>query len=285
MVKSEYLKHSLVCPTCFSELTNHENEILCDSCGNVGNIIDGVLNFTPVNKLKNQPAFYDDHYYKEGILKVKQAHKNHYNPNSITGKLESYFKNELLKIVVNPQRPFFDIGCGTGTGFKHLGYPEEIIGIDISLELAQTCKSSFPQADCICCNIENPPFKQGSLKTIFSIEMLHQIFYLENFLESIEYLLSDDGYFYVLIPTEGGISWNILRNIAHVQYSRNLKINYKKFMEKDACNTAYAVENALNKFFIIDLERKIPWRIGGNNFNLTRLFRLKKRAGSTADIS
>lgn len=282
---SKSLKHALVCPNCHNELTNNGIDILCDSCGKVGSINDGVLNFISPTDKNVQPAFYNDDEYQRDIEKIRQVHNYHYNPDSIAGKLENYFKDELLKIVVNPQRPFFDIGCGTGTGFKHLGYPEEIIGIDVSFELMKACKSTYPEADCICCDIENAPLRKNSLKTIFSLATLEHVFYLERFLESIEKLLSSDGYFYVLIPAEGGLAWSILRNIAHFQYSRALNINYKKLLEKEHCNTAQAIHSALNKFFIIDLERKIPWRIGGNNLNLIRLYRLKKRPGSDNNIS
>jgi len=191
--------------------------------------------------------------------------------------LENYFKKELLKIIVNHQRPFFDIGCGTGTGFKHLGYPKEIVGIDIALDLITLCKKNFPEADCICCDITNPPLKKKSLKTVFSLETLEHIFYLERFIESIESLLSSDGFFYVLIPNEGGIAWRILRNIAHYKYSKDFNVNYKKMLTKVHCNTAYTIDNVLNKFFRIDLVRNIPWRLGGINLNFVKLYRLRKR--------
>jgi len=222
-------------------------------------------------------AFYDDEDYMKGLQKEKERHYLHYNSGSLAGKLERYLKDELLKILINHERPFFDIGCGTGSGFKHLGYPQEIVGIDVSSELIESCKESFPEADCICCDITKPPFKKNSLKTVFSLETLEHIFHLERFIESIESLLSDDGFFYVLIPNEGGVAWSILRNMAHYKYSKVLNFNYKKNLAKVHCNTAYTIDNVLNKFFRIDLVRNIPWRFGGANLNLVTIYRLRKR--------
>lgn len=277
MIISEYLKQILVCPRCHMELLLSNGDFECSVCGKVGKIEKGVLNFISPCEKSAQTAFYKNDEYKKGIRKLKEMHRLHYNSNSLSGRLEKYFKDELLKIVINPQRPFFDIGCGTGTGFRHFGYPEEIVGIDISLELLQICKESFPKADCICCDITHPPIRQNSLKTVFSIETLEHIFYLERFLESIERLLSSDGYFYVLIPTEGSLAWSLLRNLAHIKYSKALNINYKKVFKKEHCNKADTIDNALNKFFEIELVRNIPWRVGGNNLNLVKLYRLRKR--------
>ena len=156
MIRSEYLRQILVCPTCFKELFIVENDIQCSTCGNVGDIKNDILNFYTSVEKNDQPAFYNDIEYKEAIQKLEELHRFHYDDNTLSRKLENYLKTELLKIVVDPQRPFFDIGCGTGTGFKHLGYPKEIVGIDISLTLLKTCKKNYPEADCICCDITYP---------------------------------------------------------------------------------------------------------------------------------
>lgn len=277
MIRSSFLKNILVCPQCSAEISFLKDNIICNSCGKVGEMKDAILNFNTNGMTKIESAFYDDEDYEKGVQKEKERYYLHYNSSSLQGKIENYFKDELLKIIINHERPFFDIGCGSGTGFKHLGYPKEIVGIDVSFNLMKSCKQSFPEADCICCDITHPPLRKNSLKTIFSLATLEHIFYLERFVESIESLLSSDGFFYVLIPNEGGFAWNILRNIAHYKYSKILKFNYKKNLAKVHCNTVYTIDNVLNKFFVIEQARNIPWRIGGANLNLVTLYRLRKR--------
>ena len=278
MIKSSLLKEILVCPQCSAQITFHGDDVLCNSCGKVGQIKNSVLNFNTKSITSVERAFYNDEDYKKGVRKEKERYHLHYNSSSLAGRLENYFKDELRKIIINNERPFFDIGCGSGTGFKHLGYPEEIVGIDVSFDLIESCKKNFPEADCICCDITRPPLKKNSLKSIFSLATLEHIFYLERFVESIENLLSSDGVFYVLIPNEGGLSWSILRNIAHYKYSGILDFNYKKNLAKVHCNTVYTIDNVLNKFFDVELARNIPWRIGGSNLNLIKIYRLRKRA-------
>lgn len=279
MIISDYLKNILVCPSCHMKLHLIENGILCSSCGQVGSYEHGVLNFkiSPPDEIESD--FYNDDDLNKLLGNLGEFHNLHYNSNSLSSKFEKYFKDELIKIIIEPQRPFFDIGCGTGTGFQHLGYPEEIVGIDISFDVITRCKQNYPKADCICCDITNPPLMQNSLKTVFSIAALEHIFYLERFVEAIEKLLSRDGYFYVLIPIEGGSAWNIMQNIASYKYkfSKHIDFDYKKIMKKYHCNNVHTIDNMLNKFYKIDLCRNIPWRIGGNNLNLIKLYRLRKR--------
>lgn len=277
MIKSSFLRKILVCPQCSEQVSFHGDDILCNSCGKVGEIKNAILNFNTNPMTNAESAFYNDEDYKKGVQKEKERYHLHYNNSSLPGRLENYFKDELLKIIINNERPFFDIGCGSGTGFKHLGYPEEIVGIDVSFDLIKSCKKNFPEADCICCDITRPPLKKNSLKTIFSLATLEHIFYLERFVESIESLLSSDGFFYVLIPNEGGVAWSILRNAAHYKYSKLLNFNYKKNLAKVHCNTVYTIDNVLNKFFDVELVRNIPWRIGGSNLNLVKIYRLRKR--------
>ncbi len=122
-----------------------------------------------------------------------------------------------------------------------------------------------------------PPFKDESFQTIFCIAALEHIFYLEAFIQSIERILAKEGDFYVLIPTQGGLTWSLLQNLSALKFSKQLDINYKKVIEKEHCNNAITVENALHKYFIVDHSRTVPFRTGGYNFNLVKLFRLKKR--------
>ncbi len=267
----------LACPTCQQELSLEEASISCRTCGTIGQVTNGVLDFQSLNEPTPRPKIYDDPEYLAGLEKFPQLHELHYESNSLSGRLEGSFKSELMKLVEQPRRPFIDVGCATGSGFRQLGYPEATIGIDISLDLLTKCKASFPESDCVCCDITRAPFRRGSFETVFSMGSLEHIFYLEAFVGALEQLLSPSGRLYVMIPTEGGLTWRLLRNLAHLKYARTLEINYKHTVGIEHINDATTVENVLRKFFVIEKRRSFPLRFGGINFNFCLLYRLRRR--------
>jgi SAM-dependent methyltransferase len=275
----DYLSELLVCPQCHSKLICQNTGLKCGSCDSRAKIVDGVIKFdAPYETSDHSRLFYNDAEHYQGQQKLEELHRLHYGGDSLSGKIERYFKNELMKLVVNGERPFIDIGCGTGLAFNHFGYPKPIIGIDIDFNLMKICKGNFPESQCICCDINRAPFSKNSLKTIFSLYTLEHVFYLESFMGAVADLLSPYGYFYAAIPTEGGFVWSCLRRLAHIKYAKKLNINYKKIVaEKEHCNKASTIDNVINKFFIIDARRAIPFRAGGINFNMSLLYRLKKR--------
>lgn len=278
---SAYLNGILVCPLCRGELLSLPSGARkCPACVREYPVLNGVMDFRLPERTESPPAFYADPEYVKGRARMAEQHELHYDRGSLSGRLEDYFKRELMKIVRDSGRPFFDIGCGTGTGFERLGYPKPIIGVDISMDLLKTCKARYPEAECICCDITRAPFRDGSVDTVFSLATLEHVFYLESFVRAIEKLLSPSGRLYVLIPTEGGFLWSLMRNLAQLKYSGALDFDYKRFFELEHCNKAVTIENVLHKFFVIELARRVPFRFGGNNVNLLVLFRLKKRSAA-----
>jgi SAM-dependent methyltransferase len=275
---SSLLHQIIVCPDCQGPLKVRPQVLDCEKCARAFHSNEhGIINLLPLKHLP-EPLFYDDDFKKNSGCFMNSFHAMHYRPHTASGMLEEYFKDEMMKLVVDDGSPAFDIGCGPGMGFEKMGYSRnDIIGIDIKEDLLVMAKKKYPKADCIRCDIIFPPFKFGTIKKMFSLSTLEHIFYLERFVENLEKLLHDQGRLYVMIPNEGGLLWKILRNISHFKYSRAFNVNYKKLLEKEHCNKAITVENVLNKYFTIEKKRQRPLPFGGFNLSFISCYRLKKR--------
>jgi len=66
MIISKYLREILVCPRCCEKISFHMEQIICNSCGKVGMLSNGVLNFNPLPGSNVENTFYNDENYKKG---------------------------------------------------------------------------------------------------------------------------------------------------------------------------------------------------------------------------
>ena len=262
------------CPACGGELNLLECSASCLNCESEFFRKNSIADFF-VGKTE-LPPFYNDPAYLQGVKKMAGMHESQYNINSVTGKVEMYMKREMLKITNSIQPPAVDIGCGTGSFHYLLDHPADVVGIDVSDDLLQIAVKRFPGVDFIKCDINNPPFKTASLETVFCLFTLEHVFYLEKFLMSLESLLSPTGRIYAALPTEGGLTWSVLRSISNIKYSNRFNVNYKKVAEKEHCNHLITIENTIKKLFKVEKKVTIPFRIGGYHLNLARLLRLRK---------
>ena len=206
-------------------------------------------------------------YLDTSYLKLKKnqssIHKVHYGK-TFSGQMERIFKRQLMKLVSEQSSVVVDIGCGTGSGFDTFASNQQIIGVDRDLTLLTQCKTKYPQATLICCDMTQSPFRPGCFRSVFANAVLEHLYWLESILSNIQKLLGSSGYLYVMIPTEGAISWTLARNIFTLRRNaRILKISPQEMTEAmsiEHCNTVYAVDNALRKFFTIDQSRLWPMR-------------------------
>lgn len=274
-VRSSLFRDMMCCPACKGPLEETHTTFFCAKCSKDYPVVDGVVDLYLPGKAVPVP-YYDDVDYREGILKLEATHEVYYKKNSMSWRIEEYLKRELIRIVKQKNHPIVDIGCGTGLAFKHIGYPGEIVGLDISKKLLVKAKHNYPQVDVIRCDITRAPIRPGRLKTVFCIATLEHVFHLEDFVEALEALLHKKGRVYAMIPTEGGLAWTILRQAAHFKFAKQLDINYRKVASTEHCNTAAAIDNVLRKFFLVEKVRYLPWRFGGIHPNIAIIYRLKK---------
>lgn len=220
-------------------------------------------------------------YLNSGYLKLKNSqstiHKLHYGK-TFSGFMEKLFKRQLMKLVSEQSSEVVDIGCGAGSGFDTFATGQQIIGVDRDLTLLKQCKKKYPQATLICCDMTRSPFKPGCFRAIFAYAVLEHVYWLESILSNLHKLLGSRGHLYVLVPTEGAISWTLGRNIFTLRRNaRILGISHQEMAEVmriEHCNTVYAVDSALRKFFKIDQSQLWPMRFGGTHMNLVKCYRL-----------
>ena len=86
----------LVCPGCKGEMVCRSVNVLeCPVCKQMANIVDGVITFDIQSEMSPRPAFYNHDDYKKG-LEIHKLHETGYNENSRQGKMEGYFKAQLI---------------------------------------------------------------------------------------------------------------------------------------------------------------------------------------------
>jgi SAM-dependent methyltransferase len=209
---------------------------------------------------------------------MDRLHAEHYRPGSLTGTIERNMKERMAVLMRDVIPPFVDLGCGTGTGFTYLGAETDIIGVDNNIDLLRRCRQLHPKVTLVCCDMRFPPFVPGAFQSLLSIATLEHVFHLESFVESAARILADSGFFFVMIPTEGGIAWRLGRALVTARRnSRLLGVDYARVSKMDHCNTVFAVQNALEKHFIIDRLLQYPLGFGGPHCNIAFLYRLSKR--------
>lgn len=173
---SNDLMKLLACPACNIDFSIHDTYIGCDSCGYRLTWDSGAL-CAPMAEPGSLPKFYDDPDYLGGRERLSDLHASHYDARSMTGKLEHYLKTQVLKLLSHAQRPYVDIGCGTGAAFDLLGYPAPVIGIDSNLDLLKRAKARYLDSDCLCCDPTDAPIRNNSIHVMFVIGTLEHIFY------------------------------------------------------------------------------------------------------------
>lgn len=267
------------CPDCKGKFDITDNIIKCSSCGQQFQHTNNLLHLADDKFIQPDIPFYNDEEYIRDHKKLLDMHKAHYKKGSMSGILEGWFKKEFTKIISKEaKRPFIEIGCGTGSSISYLGYPKPVIGIDINKDLITEAASKYTESSFVRVDISKMPMPENSVHTFISIAVLEHVFYLEKFIESIAAMLHPEGYFYVMIPTEGGALWKLLNTMAAKQYSGKFNINYAKISRIEHCNKAITIENTLSKFFHISKIKKVPFNFMGVNSNFIFCYELRKRA-------
>lgn len=276
------LNNILVCPACGGGITFDTlpapDCCRCSACGVKYPVVKGI----PVLQGATQPpTFYRNASYEKLLASLGPLHKDYYGK-TFTSGFEDFIRKQIFNLVTRVTPPVVDFGCGTGSAFHVFEKYEGLVGIDINLDLLKISRARFPNIPLICCDFATPPFRSGSINTIFSLATLEHVFHLERSLESMERCLADNGVVYIMVPNEGNLPWSLLRTLYTApRYSRMFNLDYHEAMSRSHCNNIWTIENALYKFFEFDRIGRFPFGLGGKSLNLISFYRLKKRAGQS----
>ncbi len=270
------MRDILVCCNCRGELQWRDSAATCISCGSEFPFENGIINMLPKENESERRLYRNLSYTK---LKSMQhaVHHAHY-VDSLSGRLERKFKQHLMTMVHDQASTVVDLGCGTGTGFDMFRADQKIIGVDRDMNLLNRCRKNYPETMLICCDMAYSPFRAEIFSSVFAIAILEHLYWLDRVLFQIQKMLSTSGSFYVLIPTEGAISWTLARNLFTLR--RNAKIvgitpsEMAEAMRVEHCNTVFAVDSAIRKFFHVDECSLWPLNFGGVHLNLVKCYRL-----------
>jgi len=183
------LLEKLACPICKKDLSDQDENLVCEGCRKSYTVFKGIPNFMDDSlieeynanargqSLQVEKSFYDNMY--ENLDGVDDGHCVVYGYEEIYDFMDDIEGGTLL-----------DVGCGTGHHSKDLsarGY--EVTGIDISLNgliHAQKVEQASNQMnDFALGDIENLPFKDGSFDVVFCSLILHHFLDMSNLLSEI----------------------------------------------------------------------------------------------------
>ena len=274
---------TVVCPVCRGDIAipaDKEDGLRCSSCGRDFAVVERIVDFG-LNDSGKRPAIYDDPNYQKLNANRVAFHASYYREGSLSRWMENQLKQALYRMVTVRQSPVLDIGCGTGSSFGLLGASPDVIGIDSNLDLLRVCRRKYPEVSLFRADIGRLPFRDGGVSTVFLHAILEHLFHLEEALEEVHRVLTDVGRAYVLIPNEGALGWDIPRRLfGAAKNGKAVGLTASQYIQAakiEHCNTTYAIDNAIRKFFNIESERHWPLNIGGPMVNLARLYRLVPR--------
>lgn len=130
-----------------------------------------------------------------------------------------------------PPGQVLEIGAGTGRHSRFLrGNPNRFVITEYSAR--NFSAAPFPgahSASYVRCDARRLPFADASFDAVISIYNLEHITNLSVVLREVRRVLRRDGAFLVALPCEGGLAWNLGRELTTRRtYGRKYGINYDK---------------------------------------------------------
>ena len=135
------------------------------------------------------------------------------------------------KIYLNKtfNHPIMDLGCGDGL-FSYILFDENIdTGIDLNNDELACAKKLHCYDELICCSGDKIPKPDGHYQTIFSISVLEHINLLEPVIKEVHRLLSDEGRFYLTIPSPDFEQYTLVNQFLMMIGLPRIASRYRKF--------------------------------------------------------
>lgn len=161
-----------------------------------------------------------------------------------------------------------DLGCGTGTQFRHVT-SADIVALDVRREMLAKAlgnirgKGSLVQAD-----IFSLPFRDSSVTSIVSFGVLEHLSPLERALAEIRRVLSDGGEFIFGIPCEGFLYRLGRRFTTKRHVEKATGVNYDDLLAKEHVNRCGDILKLVGEFFVIDRLVGVPFYIPSIELNV-----------------
>ncbi len=264
------------CPKCQRLVTVDTLKISCFSCGELFFKQNGVWKDLEGTG-QTLPPFYRNANWEKYQKNQSVFHRRYYCESNVSSRLEYLFKKNVIGLVDRWVKPVLDFGCGNGMDLEFFPHLDDVIAVDLHFDtLCQAArrhkKPVYFQSD-----IASSMFKLSSFQTILAFDVLEHVFALDLTVQSLANILHPEGFMYVLIPTEGGLASFCRKIYTAPKYSKMFGYDYADAMKYEHCNSCFAVEDALKKWFIIDEKKGWPSPTTDSLTNLVWAYRLRKR--------
>lgn len=180
-----------------------------------------------------------------------------------------------------PPGPTLEIGFGAGRhNLFYAGDREEYFVSEYSSSHFGSEQWKKVRGRGLQCDARNLPFGSGKFKSVISIYNLEHIEELGKVLKEVHRVLSDDGVFLVALPCEGGLAWNLGRELTtRRQVSKTYGINYDKIIAFEHVRDLRGVLAELvgNGHFRMKHKRLFPFLVPSVDLNLVACLECRKR--------
>ena len=142
-----------------------------------------------------------------------------------------------------------EVGAGDGLFYQYVPQ-KNYIGIDTNWDALVKFATKHPESTLVCTSGGKLPIASETIDILFSLHTLEHIYYLGEFLEEVQRILSDDGRQYFVIPAEGSYLFYLGRKFVtgpHLRKKYKLDVNF--VMDREHINDAKRVLKFLGLYF------------------------------------
>lgn len=174
-----------------------------------------------------------------------------------------------------------EIGFGAGRHSRFFGgNPADHIVSDYSAVHVETPAWRLARGRCVRCDARRLPFAAGSFDTVLSIYNLEHIADLQVVLHEVHRVLIAGGRFLVALPCEGGLAWNLGRELTtRRRFQKRYGINYDKVIAFEHVWDFNGVQTQLIESRLFEVRSRVffPFRLPTPQLNLIACLELCAR--------
>lgn len=174
-----------------------------------------------------------------------------------------------------------DIGCGNGEQVNYFSGPKDrYIGVDYNFKKLEMLSTSYPQTNLLQGDVSRLPFKDKTIRYMFSSNCFEHLWYLPDALMEFHRCLKDDGTLVSIFPTEGGL-WNVGRALISKPFFKKKypNIDFDVISQIEHCNNAAQIIKTMKLFFDVKLSF-VPFLLPSIYTNLFVCVKAQKKKNS-----
>jgi SAM-dependent methyltransferase len=193
--------------------------------------------------------------------------------------VEAFNQGYVAKLGTPPGTRTLEIGAGIGA---HLPFEDltaqDYYVLEFREEFCHRLELLLPPAHVLCGSIEERvPLPDGSFDRIIAIHVLEHLRDLPRAIDEVMRLLRPGGVFDVVLPTEGGLAYEIARKIsAERMFRQRFHSDYTPIIRSEHVNTFDEVRTLLVGAFNVESSRYFPGVLPGAELNVCAGFRLRR---------